>query len=81
LSFFSNDLRVVHKIILEEHNKVCPKGQEEMEVTSMELFSLLLYSKYNLTADLSNVINAVDSIEIDHDDDDDDDAEDDFQLF
>jgi hypothetical protein len=44
---------------------VCPKGQEEMLVTSMELFSLLLYSKYNLTADLSNVINAVDSIEID----------------
>lgn len=77
---FNNDLvSAVYKIILEEHNKVCPKGQEEINEFNMELFSNIkdIYSKYNHIADLSNGINTIDS----HIDDDDDDDDDDFYDY
>jgi hypothetical protein len=56
---FSNDLvSAVYNIILEEHNKVCPKGQEEISEFSMELFSIIkdIYSKYNSIADFQILI-------------------------
>lgn len=80
---FSNDLvSAVYKIILEEHNKVCPEGQEEISEFSVELFLNVkeIYSKYNHIADLSNGITTIDS-HIDNDYDDDDDEDDFYDYF
>lgn len=79
-NIFRNDfVSEVYKIILEEHNRVCPKGQEEINEFKIELFDDIkeIYSKYNSIS--TNDKSAVDSI-IDFEDDDDDD-DDDFDYF
>ena len=74
-NIFRNDyVSEVYKIVIEEHNKMCPEGQEEVNEFTIELFYDIkeIYAKYNSIAESTNDKNAVECI-IDFEDDDDDD--------